>query len=631
MSGSFLQHPYKRLIQALVFFVFCFCCYVYFFSLDSFFILDDLPNFYGLRFVNNTSDAIKYIVDGPAGTRWLSYATFLPHADDWRNQQTFFFKLVNLLIHTANGLLLWRLLATLLPQSRLAPAGASLALPVAVLWFAHPVHANTVLYSVQRMTLLAGSFTLAGLLFHLQFTRRLVTAITIRQWLAYSMILACITLAGVLAKENAILLPAFAGLCLYITGQQCRFSRWQRLLSYALPYVLLLAYLLIGNKLTFGGRGFDMGERLLSQVVIIQQYLFKLLLPNSHSFALLYDDFQPVQSIGDLRLLSAVALWAGIGLFAWQLRTAAPVIVFGLLWFLLGHSLEGSIIPLELYFDHRNYLPSVGIVLAGVIGSRQLLAWLRAKHPQLLPALVFCLALLLANLLWQLKLETALWQDRTAFMISQMQKRPDSLRAKQGYVEFLFEQGRYAEAINAIEQLHQQYGIHASHVIHQALAACFLQADDKINHDAIIADLPSLPFDMSSDNAMESLFQAAKKSVCPSVTFATFRQYAHALLNNPRHRRHFHNYAFLLMHSYIQQGELSMALKESLLLPAKQRSQQYWFTQLQLALAIGDRTQALQLYKDMQEFDAVNQHLFQKELDAFYQQIEQMPANETSH
>lgn len=34
---------------------------------------------------------------------------------------------------------------------------------------------------------------------------------------------------------------------------------------------------------------------------------------------------------------------------------------FGLLYFLIGHSIESTIFPLEIYFNHRNYLPSIGL------------------------------------------------------------------------------------------------------------------------------------------------------------------------------------------------------------------------------------------------------------------------------
>ena len=39
-----------------------------------------------------------------------------------------------------------------------------------------------------------------------------------------------------------------------------------------------------------------------------------------------------------------------------------PVFSFAILWFFAGHVLESTVIPLELYFEHRNYLPALGII-----------------------------------------------------------------------------------------------------------------------------------------------------------------------------------------------------------------------------------------------------------------------------
>ena len=40
----------------------------------------------------------------------------------------------------------------------------------------------------------------------------------------------------------------------------------------------------------------------------------------------------------------------------------------GVLWFLAGHLLESSFIGLVIAFEHRNYLPSLGILLASIYG-----------------------------------------------------------------------------------------------------------------------------------------------------------------------------------------------------------------------------------------------------------------------
>ena len=43
-----------------------------------------------------------------------------------------------------------------------------------------------------------------------------------------------------------------------------------------------------------------------------------------------------------------------------------PLAAFGIAWFLIGHSLESTFIPLELVHEHRNYLPLFGMLLLPV-------------------------------------------------------------------------------------------------------------------------------------------------------------------------------------------------------------------------------------------------------------------------
>ena len=63
------------------------------------------------------------------------------------------------------------------------------------------------------------------------------------------------------------------------------------------------------------------------------------------------------------------------------------VVAYGLLFYPIAHTIESTVWPLELYFEHRNYLPSIGlsILMLGLYGvtTRQwretaspLLAWL---------------------------------------------------------------------------------------------------------------------------------------------------------------------------------------------------------------------------------------------------------------
>jgi hypothetical protein len=48
---------------------------------------------------------------------------------------------------------------------------------------------------------------------------------------------------------------------------------------------------------------------------------------------------------------------------AFLLRIRLPLVAFSIGWFLLGHSLESTVIPLEIMHEHRNYLPSLGFFI----------------------------------------------------------------------------------------------------------------------------------------------------------------------------------------------------------------------------------------------------------------------------
>ncbi len=625
--------------RALVFFsllIFTLSCFIYAAFLHSDFQLDDLPNFSNLSSVHDFNSAIRYILDGTAGLRWLSYASYLLHVEAWKSGIAFPFKLVNLLIHSLNAGLLFFCTKSLLTlrSFNIKPVWHNaIAALIAALWFAHPVHVNTVLYSVQRMTLIAASFSFIGILFHFRFFAHILSIknnsqLNIAQWFFYSATLAFITCLGILGKENAILLPALTLLLAAYTQQLKHFRLWQWLLTYIAPFVLLVIYLIISHRLGYGGRNFDMLERLMSQVVILQEYLFKLLIPNVYSFSLYYDGFAPVRHVFDPRFIQASVIWLAIFTLAWRLRFIAPALGFGLLWFFIGHSLEGTIIPLELYFDHRNYLPAVGIAFAVVVCSAQLLGYLNQHQKRLAAGLLtFCLSLLLANQLWISYYDSSIWQNKAHFEKEQMLKRPDSLRAKQGYMEVLFAEGRVAEAAYILEDINQQYGVHATHLMFQILAVCAAGNSDNIKYDAVIEDLSKTPFDMAADSALKSIFEIVIKddATCPSLDLTMFRRYAQSLLDNPHMARHYHNFAWLLVHSYLHENKLSEALAASYKLSPALRSQQYWFLQISLAIFLDNKEQAQSLYDGMLQSKNVHHRLYQDNIKAYKKKIDAMP------
>lgn len=94
------------------------------------------------------------------------------------------------------------------------------------------------------------------------------------------------------------------------------------------------------------------------------------------------------------------------------------------MFFFTAHLLESTVLPLELYFEHRNYLPAVFLFLPVAYG----LWWLRDR---LKPALLLFIALAMfgsyAFATWQ---RTTLWGNQAQLFITWAATNPNSARAQ---------------------------------------------------------------------------------------------------------------------------------------------------------------------------------------------------------
>ena len=280
-------------------------------------------------------------------------------------------KLGNLIIHLLCGLSLFGLLRSLLRRDPLLQPRASLyAAIVATLWLLHPLHASTVLYVVQRMAQLSTLFMLLGLWLYVLMRERLERGVSLLATLGLLLGIPVTTMLAFLCKENGLLLPLLCAVVelAYFTSQPrakpVRAFLW---LYVALPIAAGVAAFAWNPARLLNGyihRDFTMAERLLSQPRILCDYLWQLVVPNPPRMGVYTDDF--IASTGFLSpptTLICILLLLGISLAAWHWRKALPAFFFGWFFFLVAHALEAGPISLELYFEHRNYLPSVGILV----------------------------------------------------------------------------------------------------------------------------------------------------------------------------------------------------------------------------------------------------------------------------
>ncbi|NCF29829.1 MAG: hypothetical protein GWP69_20830 [Gammaproteobacteria bacterium] len=297
----------------------------------------------------------------------------------------FAFKLTNVVIHVLNGLLVYWLSVLLLrryaggarppsTQAGWSAMHAYLPLLVAALWLLHPIQLTSVLYVVQRMTSMSAFFVLAGLLLFVVGRNRLESGRGHGLTWMFAGLAGGVGL-GFLCKQNSILLPFYAFLVelFFFRHEVLPQAARRRLygfyaLTVALPAVVAVVGLVVAWDAIAQGylyRDFTLWERLLTQSRVLFFYLGLLFFPHIRAFGLYHDDFALSTGLLDpWTTLLSVLLWAGlVGLALWGVRRRA-LWSFALLWYLVGHSLESTFVSLELVFEHRNYLPSFGILFA---------------------------------------------------------------------------------------------------------------------------------------------------------------------------------------------------------------------------------------------------------------------------
>jgi len=347
-------------------------------GLSGGFLFDDFVNLDALGATGPVDDwptFWRYITSGaadPSG-RPLALLSFLVDARDWPADPASFLR-TNLLLHLLNGCLLFGLLRQLGRALQTEPRQRdAAALLGAGLWLLHPLLVSTTLYIVQREAMLPTTFSLLGLLIY--GIGRLRFQDSLGEHGTGTMVMGIVGGTGLalLCKGNGILVPLLAWVLestilgrsdqVALPAQSAR--RLRMLVSFLLvaPSCLIFAYLALKLpmlNLPLGTRPWTIGQRLLTESRVLVDYLQLLFVPRSVSSGLYNDGYAVSTSLWH-PASTALAMTFLIGLLgcAFKLRRTCPRVSAALLFFFAGHLLESTVVPLELYFEHRNYLPAL--------------------------------------------------------------------------------------------------------------------------------------------------------------------------------------------------------------------------------------------------------------------------------
>lgn len=522
-----------------LFCLFIFTISIYWPGLDSRFLLDDFSNLreldtvkdYGYRFF-----AFSTGIAGPSG-RPISLATFAFQHASWPDS-AFDFKLVNLIIHLINGLLIY--LISIFISKLVINNKFRTYLPIIAtsLWLLHPIQLTTTLYVVQRMTSLSAFFILLGVLTYLCMRFRHLYKQSIYNDFFIGMMLLGITSLAILCKENGVLLLIYIW-CLELTvlsqlKKPWYFSRWI-ILFLLFPIMLLIIYMSVKFNVNLNGYAFrDYGivEKSLTEIAVLASYLKQIVIPNPSSFGLYHDDYQIVKNYFSVNYIVSALLVIGLLVSAIKYRVTKPIFSFSVLWFFSGHLLESTYLNLELYFEHRNYLPIYGIVFG--IACVFVNLFQAAKY---ITWSIFCMFTYYALVIGITVLEIDLWSKPTLQIVEWARNQPNSSRAKNDlYYLYLNHNDDRAITINEeikalnpgslypyIEEL-KFNSCHKENAITEKQWQVFYTIARK-----------SRPTNLSAITALDNLTLSILKSECSTINTDDFKQLLNVLIKNNKY------------------------------------------------------------------------------------------------
>ena len=400
------------------------------------------------------------------------------------------FHLVNLLIHLANGWLLFTVVRNLLSRASPAHAG-TLAWLTATLWLVHPLGSQAVSYIYQRIELLAAFSALATLAAFLRAT----AAPWPLPWVAVATVTCAV---GMGCKEWVVVVPPIVLLAdrAFVASSWrdvvARRGAWHAVLFATIPIAIAVV---IVQRSRYPEAGFTAWQSFLyalNQPTVILWYLSRLLLPwglsLDHGGVLRTDPFgRDAWLLAPAALAVAAAVWSATNV------TRRPVAGFMILAFLLLLAPTSSVVPVQdPCVEHRMYLASALPIAAAVtvVGGRIAAAGHAARLVAGGIPLVTLLALITASRTSVYRSAVEVWQDAA-------QKNGGSSRSLSRLGSELSKLDRHAEAITACEAAVRRNP--ANPVPFAALAAALLNAGrpedaEPVCRAGLAAGLPAASF-----------------------------------------------------------------------------------------------------------------------------------------
>lgn len=458
----FLDHADRRMVYAFIFASVSLVAasIAYLPGIAGPFIFDDFPNLSPLGAsggINSLQELAQFLntgFSGPTG-RPVSLLSFLIESNTWPADPEPF-KRNNILFHLIVALLLaWlgNILALEILKNKKYKLLTVLPLLCMAWWVLHPLWVSTVLYVVQRMAILSALFTLLSIILYLKARQSLFRAGDVRYISSIFLLFfsGVSALLAVLSKENAAVIPIIVLVIEWVlrSRSETHSNTCQKVIIGFLcvsTFFVVLAVLNSGiaNWNVYDSRReFSGSERFWTQGRVLWLYIIDIIVPKISTAGLFTEvevskgPFSPISGI--IGWLSIAAIMAVSAFYIRRL----PFLFLAVWLFFVCHIIESTVIPLELYFEHRNYLPAAFLSL----GMFELFRGSSFNYKIVLAGVLS--AILLMSLFLAARAE--IWSSYPSMIKAWVNKAPGSIRANLEASRVFQEEGDIATSIKYLE------------------------------------------------------------------------------------------------------------------------------------------------------------------------------------
>ena len=476
----------------------------------------------------------------------------------------FGYKAVNLALHFINTTLVYVLISKiveLLNKSKAVGLSHKQLLTITIIttlfWAIHPLQVSSVLYIFQRMTLMSTLFSLIALLAYIYSRGSSIEDKSPPLWLF--VVFPASLLLAIFSKENGILVIAYI-----ILIELTLISGLPKPVSYrkywtiffqtftALPIILAVIYFAFHVDVIMEGyasRDFTLADRLRTELVAIVFYLKLILIPNVSEMSLYHDAFPRYRHV-NIVVIACGSIVFTMMLSVFLLRRKLTALAFGSGFFLAAHSLESTFLPLELVFEHRNYLALLGVALP--------ISWFLVTSVENFNSRalrLIAIAIPIGIVSGQTYSRTLEWSDELLMNTLAVENNPASLRARTLLLTSLSNDGQHNKVDKLLVESKAIFPENPSLSLLELALRCNSDtiSQEMIEHTTTLLSSQSL--DQNVPNTINALLHLANINACNELTFSTVSTLSNAATNNPKKRM---PNAFL-GNLYAQNAQLALA------------------------------------------------------------------------